>query len=470
MMFNFDDPRRKCTSGPALRLIAIASLGTLLALAPLGLAPALAGDATHIRVSKAAIGATQRVSIGLNKSMIVDLPIDVSEVIVSQPGVAGAIMRSKRRAILQGASVGGTNIFFLNGRGETIAVFDVSIGNDASNLATTIARILPGSRISVASFDDRVVLSGTAQSGDDIQKAIAIATQFTGSPESVTSVLTTNGAQQVMLKVTVAEVSRETIKQLGINLSATFNGGLTTGLISAPSTMANPLINATMSAGTVGISATLKALEQRGAVRTLAEPTLTAISGQEAEFLAGGEFPTLSGIEDGVRSFTYRKFGVELKFTPTVKSNGIIGLLVDTSVSELAEGGFETGAGVIPAINQRKAKTSVELPAGATLSIAGIIQDKVRQRFNSVPILGSIPILGALFRSRDFQRNQTELVILVTPYLAQVDAPVVLPTDSFHLPSDAEAVFLGHLQKMYGVGDNNGMRGGYQGSVGFVLD
>jgi len=447
------------------------ALGALLALAPLGASCAWAQDATHIRVSNASFGGTQRVSVGLNKSLIVDLPADVSEVIVSQPSVAGAIMRSKRRAILQGASVGGTNIFFLNARGETISVFDVSVGNDASNLATTLASVLPGSSIRVESFNDRVVLSGTAQSGDDIQKAIAIAGQFTGAPDSVTSVLTTGGAQQVMLKVTVAEVSRETIKQLGINLSASFDGGLTTGLISAPSTTANPLINARFGAGLVGVSATLKALEQRGAVRTLAEPTLTAISGQEAEFLAGGEIPILSQIDkDGTTTYTYRKFGVELKFTPTVKSNGVIGLLVDTSVSELGEGGFDTGRGVIPTINERKAKTSIELPAGSTLSIAGMIQDKVRQQFNSVPILGQIPILGALFRSRDFQRSQTELVILVTPYLAQVDAPVVLPTDAFQVPSDAEAVFLGHLQKMYGVGDNNGMRGGYQGSVGFVLD
>jgi pilus assembly protein CpaC len=463
-MTSFIQPRR------AIRIAAAMVAGAILALVPLAVPTALAQDASHIRVSNAAFGATQRVSIGLNKSVIVDLPSDVREVIVSQPSVAGAIMRSKRRAILQGASVGGTNIFFLNAQGESIAVFDVSVGNDASNLASTLARILPGSNIRVESFDNRVVLSGTAQSGDDIDQATAIAAQFTGDAASVTNVVSTDGAQQVMLKVTVAEVSRETVKQLGINLSATFDGGLTTGFLSAPSTTAPAIVGASFGAGSVGINAVLKALEQRGAVRTLAEPTLTAISGQPAEFLAGGEIPVLAEIDkDGNTTYTYRKFGVELKFTPTVKSDGVISLLVDTSVSELGESGFDTGRGVIPSFNDRKAKTSVELPAGSTLSIAGMIQDKVRQQFNSVPVLGQIPILGALFRSREFQRNETELVILVTPYLAQVDAPVVLPTDRFQVPSDAEAVFLGHLQKMYGVGEN-GMRGGYEGNVGFVLD
>lgn len=448
-------------------------VAALAALAIAGLAPtgaSFAQDATHLRVSSAAYGATQRISVGVNKSIIVDLPADAREVIVSQPAVAGAIMRSKSRAIIQGASVGGTNIFFLDQAGRTIAVLDVSVGNDASNLSSTLSRVLPGSSIRVESFDNRIVLSGIAQSQDDIAKAVAIATQFAGSPEGVTSVITTGGAQQVMLKVTVAEVSRETIKQLGINLTGSFDGGLTTGLISAPSTTAPAVVNAKFGAGQWGIQATLKALEQRGSVRTLAEPTLTAISGQEAEFLAGGEFPTLSGIEDGVRSFTYRRFGVALKFTPTVKSNGIIALAVDTSVSELAEGGFDTGAGVIPAINERKAKTSIELPNGSTLSIAGIIQDKTRQQINKTPVLGDIPILGALFRSREFQHDQTELVVLVTPYLAQVDAPVVLPTDTFQVPGDAEAVFLGHMQKMYSTNGMDGMRGGYQGSVGFVLD
>lgn len=451
------------------------SLATALcALALFGItpmAPALAQDATHLRVSSAAYGSTQRISVGVNKSIIVDLPADAREVIVSQPSVAGAMMRSKSRAIIQGVAVGGTNIFFLDQAGRTIAVLDVSVGNDASNLSSTLARVLPGSAIRVESFDNRIVLSGVAQSQDDIAKAIAIATQFAGDPAGVTSVITTAGGQQVMLKVTVAEVSRETVKQLGINLAASFDGGLTTGFISNPGTAASTVASATFGAGQWGVQATLKALEQRGAVRTLAEPTLTAISGQEAEFLVGGEVPTLSEIdEDGKRTYTYRNFGVELKFTPTVKSNGVVGLTVDTSVSELGESGFDTGNGVIPSFNERKAKTSVELPAGSTLSIAGIIQDKTRQQFNKTPLLGDIPILGALFRSRDFQRNQTELVILVTPYIAQVNAPVALPTDSFQVPSDAEAVFLGHLQKMYSTNGMDGMRGGYQGSVGFVLD
>ena len=215
----------------------------------------------------------------------------------------------------------------------------------------------------------------------------------------------------------------------------------------------------------------MRALERRSALRTLAEPTLTAISGQEAEFLAGGEFPVPTGVDDNGRiTFEFKEFGAKLKFTPTVKSNGIIALVVDTSVSEpTTEGGFNAGGITIPATKERQAKTSVELGAGQTLAIAGLIQDTVRQQINKLPGFGDIPILGALFRSRDFIHSETELVILVTPYLAFPDDSPLLPTDEFVVAGDAEAIFLGHMEKMYGVGPD-GMRGGYDGSVGFVLD
>jgi pilus assembly protein CpaC len=217
----------------------------------------------------------------------------------------------------------------------------------------------------------------------------------------------------------------------------------------------------------------LKALERRGAVHTLAEPTLTAMSGQEAEFLAGGQFPVPSGLDNGVISFDFKQFGVGLKFTPTVRSNGVIGLVVDTSVSEpTTQGGMNVGGLTIPATRDRKAKTSVELQSGSTLSIAGIFQDEVRQQINQMPGLGDIPILGALFRSRDFIHSQTELVILVTPYIADAGPRPALPTDTTSFASDAEAIFLGRLENMYGVGHKTkgNLGSGYNGSVGFILD
>lgn len=438
---------------------------------------ALAQNGNHLRISNGEIGVTQYVEVSQNKSVIIDLPTEVGEVIVSQPTVATAIMRSKRRAIVQGVSIGETNIFFLNARGQRISVLEVSVASDASGLEATIARIVPGSRIRAETFGDRIVLSGSALSDDDLQKAITIAGQFASGVESVASVVAVSGPQQVALKVTVAEVSREAVKQLGINLSGSFNvGSLTTSILNQPSiggasnVITSNSLTAGLSGGGLSINATLRALERRGASRTLAEPTLTAMSGKEAKFLAGGSFPVPSGIDNGVVTFEFKDFGVDLTFTPTVMSNGLIGLSVDTKVSEpTTEGGFTIGGITIPATKERQASTSVQLQSGSTLAIAGLIEDKVRQQFNELPGISKLPILGALFRSRDFVRSQTELLILVTPVLAHPGGPVELPTDNFRIAGDAEAVFLGHMEKLYGVGGANSDTK-YHGSIGFVLD
>lgn len=461
-------------------------LGLLFGLAPLGLGPTQGAETSHLRIGKHAYGATYPVELGINKSLIVDLPTNVGEVIVSQPQVAAAVMRSRDRAIIQGVGAGDTNIFFLDASGRTVAVLDIEVfqprSEVGSSLEASLARIIPGSRIKVESVTlggqtNRIVLSGTVNSQDDAQRAVAIATQFAGSPDNVASVIDVAGAQQVMLQVTVAEVNREAIKQLGINLSGTTTlGALTLGVNNNP-TLGGASNVITGSGGSAGLAmpgfsltAMLRALERRSALRTLAEPNLTAMSGQEAEFLAGGEFPVPTEVSDGQVTYSFKEFGVRLKFTPTVKSSGTIGLVVDTRVSEpTTEGGFAIGGVTIPATKDRQARTSVELAAGQTLAIAGLLQDSVRQQINKLPGLGDIPILGALFRSRDFIHSQTELVILVTPRLAVPGTPPDLPTDGMVIASDAEAIFLGHMEKMYGVGPH-GMRGGYDGSVGFVLD
>jgi pilus assembly protein CpaC len=470
-----------------LRLSALAAvLGGMLGLAPLGIENARAAETTHLRVGSQAYGATQNIELEVNKSMIVDLPAGVGEVIATQPNIANVVMRSKSRAIVQGVSGGDTNIFFMDTASRTISVLNLKVfqaRSDVGNaLAAALARTIPGSRLDVESVAlgesaNRVVITGTVLSGDDLVKATLIATQFAGSADNVANIATVVGAQQVMLQVTVAEVNREAVKQLGINLNGTaIIGGTTIGLQNNPSLggASNVLTNNGfgVSGGIPGltISATLRALERNAALRTLAEPNLTALSGQEAEFLAGGEFPIPTAVEDGKVTYSFKEFGVKLKFTPTVKSNGVIGLVVDTSVSEpTTEGGFNVDGVTIPGTKTRQAKTSVELAAGETLSIAGLMQDSVRQQINKLPGLGDIPILGALFRSRDFIHSQTELVILVTPYLAQPGPMPELPTDGMVVAGDAEAIFLGRMETMYGVGPA-GTRGSYSGSVGFVLD
>jgi pilus assembly protein CpaC len=437
---------------------------------------ALAAGQNYLKIPSNALGVTKSIEIDVNKSMIVDLPTNAGEVIASQPNVANVVMRTKTRAIVQGIAGGDSNIFFLDAAGNNIAVLDIKVTQPRSDvgnaLESAIARNIPGSAIRVESVlldgsTNRVVLSGTALSDDDVSKAVAIAIQFAGDARNVASIINISGNQQVKLKVTVAEVNRDVVKQLGINLDGTMSIGTVDLKFGSHPTMGNVSgvangnsVGVGFSAGPLTIDASLQALERRGALRTLAEPTLTAMSGESAEFNVGGQFPFLTRDSGGNSVTDWKDYGVKLNFTPTVKSNGFVSLLVDTGVSELASGG---------GITERRAKTTVELPVGSTLAIGGMLKDTVRQEINKVPGLGDVPILGALFRSRDFVRNQTELVILVTPYMAQPNVGIDKPTDNYHLAGDAESIFLGHMEKMYGVG-NDGMRGSYSGSVGFVLD
>jgi pilus assembly protein CpaC len=263
-----------------------------------------------------------------------------------------------------------------------------------------------------------------------------------------------------MLQVKIAEVQREALKDLGVNLSGSLSvGQVNLGFNSTQTTLGNG-VSGGLSLPNLQINAAIRALTERNSLRLLAEPTLTAMSGTPASFLAGGELPFTVADDSGRRTTEWKPFGVELDFTPTVRSNGLVGLKIRTSVSELRADG---------ALNKREVGTDVELGLGQTLAIGGILQDTTRQQISGLPALGDIPILGALFRSREFRRNQTELVVLVTPYLARPGGQQALPTDDFVVAGDAAAIFLGHMEKMYGVGPA-GMRGGYNGSVGFVLD
>ena len=463
-------------SRPVAGLLLASALAVALAAAPIGSA---AADETQITISAGAYGATRALEIELNKTILVDLPAGAAEVIVTQPGIAAAVMRTRTRAILQGVQGGDTNIFFLDDQGRTIAVLDVKVIKEPSQvgnaLEQALARVIPGSNIRVESVTlggttDRVVLTGTVLSGDDRDRALAVATQFAGSPENVASILDISGSQTVMLQVTVSEVKRDVAKQFGINLGAIFSVG-TTNLFSFVNTMIDGEIphgaDASFGANGNNITAAIRALEGRGALRVLAQPTLTAISGEPATFLAGGELPYYSFDEndDGslTRTVLFKPYGVELGFTPVVKSNGVIALKVETSVSEPQAD---------MSITKREASTSVELPSGMTLSIGGLLEERSSQQIDQLPLLGDIPILGALFRSRDYQTEQTELVILVTPYLVAPSPAnsIPVPTDRTVMASDAESIFLGRLENMYGVAGSGEIRGSFSGSVGFVLD
>ncbi|WP_240232074.1 type II and III secretion system protein family protein [Devosia lacusdianchii] len=462
-----------------LRFLVAPACAALMALIAPGLS-AIAQE-THLVVSGAAYGATRAVVLEVNKSMLIDLPAGVAEVIISQPTVAAAIMRTRTRAILQGVEAGSTNVFFLDDAGRTISVLDLRIIQPPSEigraLEATLARVIPGSNIKVDSVSDgaidgktHFVLTGTVLTAEDKATAGALAADISDEPESnPAGLLQVIGPQQVMLQVTVSEVKRDIAKQFGINLSGSLSvGNVNLGFNNSVTglgglTTSNGLNASGIGLGDLNITAAIRALETRGGLRVLAQPTLTAISGQEANFLAGGEIPYGTTDALGNRTVIFRPYGVELSFTPVVKANGLIALTVDTSVSEPQTSG---------ALTKREANTSVELQAGTTLAIGGLLQEASRQQIDQLPGLGNIPILGALFRSRDFQTEQTELVILVTPYFVSPSPAnsIPVPTDTATIASDAEAIFLGRLENMYGVAGSGEFRGSISGSVGFVLD
>lgn len=452
-----------------------ASAFALLMAATLNTTSPVLGQETRISILPNSYGATRKVEIELNKTMLVDLPAGAAEVIVSQPNVAAAIMRTQSRAIVQGVTGGDTNVFFIDSQGRTIAVLDVKVIEEPSQvgnaLQTALARVIPGSRIAVESVTlgtdtNRVVLTGTVLSGEDKERATAIAVQFAGAPENVANIIDITGHQQVMLQVTVSEVNRDLAKQFGVNLSGSLSVGSVNLGLNAPAPAAVPTFSGTgdFSIGNLQLDAAIRALETRGGLRVLAQPTLTAISGQPAEFRVGGEFPVPMLDDEGNRVYEYKDYGITLNFTPVVKSNGFVALNIDTGVSEVQAGSF--------ALTNRSAKTAVELQPGTTLAIGGLLQERSSQQIQQLPGLGNIPILGALFRSRDYQSQQTELVILVTPFLVAPSPlnAIEVPTDRTVVASDAESIFLGKLETMYGVGTTGAMRGSISGSVGFVLD
>lgn len=454
---------------------ALGALTATAVAAMLSASPALSAGETHLTISPASYGATRKFEVQINKTALVDLPAGAAEVIVSQPGVAAAVMRTRTRAMIQGISGGDTNIFFIDDQGRTIAVLDVKVIEEPSQvgnaLELALARVIPGSNIHVESIAlgdaNRVVLTGTVLSGEDKTRAEAVAIQFAGSPENVASIIDVAGSQQVMLQVTVSEIRRDVAKQLGINLSGTVTiGSVNLGLnnqVAAGTGWGGDAVTGSFPVGNVQLDAAIKALETRGAIHVLAQPTLTAMSGESADFLAGGELPYAHRDADGNITTIFKPYGIELEFTPTVKSSGIVGIKVDTSVSEPQSDGT---------INKRQAVTTVELPAGNTLAIGGLLDQRTTQDISQLPGLGNIPILGALFRSRSYQSFETELVILVTPYLVNSSPAghVAVPTDHSAPSSDAEAIFLGKIERLYGVAGSGEIRGSFAGSVGFSLD
>ncbi|MHA7774861.1 type II and III secretion system protein family protein [Roseibium sp. M-1] len=424
--------------------------------------------------------ATDRIlNVGIGRSVVINLAEDAADVLVSNPEIADAVLRTPRRIFVIGNTAGQSRLVLFSRSGRELASFDVRVEKDTSDLTRIIRKLIPGTQISAESVNGNVILSGTAKSAIEAQQAGDIAAKFQGAAGAteIVNLISVEGKDQVHLKVNVAEVERSVIKQLGVKLGASIGtGNFTPGYLQAPELTVNPnIVNQTVAqlsflSGTTSITAEIEALQREGVVRTLAEPTLTAISGENASFLAGGEFPIPVAQQDGEVTIEFKKFGVGLDFTPVVMSGGRISLRIKTEVSELSNDGAIAFGGIsISALKVRRAESTVELPSGGTLVMAGLLKESYQQAVDGVPGLMQIPILGALFKSRDFLKQQSELVVFVTPYVVQPVAVSKLqrPDKNLMPPNDAETIFLNRLNKIYNPAGAVA-EGTYHGQVGFI--
>lgn len=494
-----------------------------------------------VQVGRLEPGLTQKLTLPLNKSAVVDLPVDVRDVVLGSPDVAEAVVRTPRRVFLMGLKPGTTNAYFLDAMGRQILALDIRVAQDTATLDDLVRRLAPDARVSFEAVNDGLIVSGEAPSVQVADRVMQIARRFVEKPENAINLISVRGSQQVLLRVRVVEMQRTIVKQLGVNLNLedmlqrvlpedTFlklamangfsiagrplggldlrGGWASTTLVPQTYSFGNIFSPGDPSrfglagsidpqlAGVGGFArdfidparpdlgfrytfgpgqlsskqqadAAINALERVGVLRTLAEPNVTAVSGEAARFLVGGEFPVPISQDNDRISTEFKPFGVGLAFTPVVLSEGRISLKVSTEVSELTnQGAFTTGDRVIrdadgvnqivrgltiPALSVRRVESTTELPSGGSIVLAGLIQQRTRQAIEGLPGAKDLPVLGNLFRSRDFQNDETELVIIITPYLVN---PVALdqlqtPADGFAPATDSETLFLGRINRTF---------------------
>jgi pilus assembly protein CpaC len=525
--------------------------------------------------ANAAFPISKRLALGVGRSIVVQFPIPLKDVMVSDPQLMDAVVQSSDRVFLIAKKSGQTNAFFFDEYGQQILTLEVAVGADLSALDELITRLIPGSNVHSEIAGKAIVLTGSVRTPIDSNRAAQIAAQFaaansgtigtvgqsTASSQANQSTTTANnaaqsaigaggatstyqsqtqtdatqstgddpyaakpvinllsveGEEQVMLRVTVAEVQRTMLKQFGINLGAVINSGnfatailtdnefpLTSvagglggiaraGAAAAGATLFsdgsssgvpfpagsgatgfnNSGVASAWRSGNQSVAGALKALERDGLLRTLAEPNLTAVSGEPAKFLAGGEYPIPVVDSLGQVSVVYKEYGIGLAFTPVVMTEGRISLKIESEVSELTQEGAVVLAGIqIPALKKRQANSTVELPSGGSLALAGLLKEDSRQTIDGFPGLKNLPILGTLFRSHEFQKDETELVVIVTPYIVRPTSRQELsrPMDGLGDPTDRKANFLGEINRVYG-GTAPPPVGDLKGDYGFIVE
>ncbi|MFX0543216.1 type II and III secretion system protein family protein [Roseovarius sp. S4756] len=438
-------------------------------------------------------GTGRDLSVSMNRAVVVESDVPFAELSIANPAIADFSTLSDRTIYVLGKSPGRTTLTLLDENGRLIANVDVSVSADISEFKERLRQILPNEQIEVRTANDGIVMSGTVSSTPRLQRALDLAERY--APERVSNLMSVSGKQQVMLKVRFAEMQRSVAKSLstslaidGLSTAGLGAGVATNGVTSnaAPSGITpgpSPNLGTNngaaffgFNAGSAQIGILLQALETKGVVRTLAEPNLTALSGQEAKFLAGGEYPIPVSQEDGAITIEFKPFGVELNFVPRVLDDQIINLEMAAAVSSIdSTNSFTNGSLSVAGFRRRETSTTVALRDGESFAIAGLLQDDFRDNNGQVPWLGDLPVLGALFRSADYERSQTELVIIVTAHLVTPTRgeALALPTDRVKLPSEADLFLNGRVAR-----DARPTSGGagevakqdFSGSYGYVMD
>lgn len=532
---------------PIKRMFRPSAMAFAIGLAHLGFAHAQSPD-NPLGVSSldpGETGVTRNISLGLDKSIIIDLDRPASDVIITNPAIADATVQTARRIIFRGVQVGQTNAFVFDLNGRPLINLEIAVDMDTKVISDMIERYVPSARVEVESANNNLVVSGVVDSLVQADQVTRLVEAYLPADETsrVINMMNIRANDQVMLEVRIVEMQRTVIKQLGINLSGATNFGeaasqtlqqvideatgrpLFTDPILGDNTVGQGIPVQVLAASTpfsnrfrvnssngfniqggalggldtnfgytnfVGgteqsaIGAQFDALERIGIVRTLAEPNIMAVSGESAKFLAGGEFPVPVAQEDDQITIEFKPFGVGLAFTPVVLSEGRISLKISTEISELStQGAFQGNNAVgitnegqvinvqgitIPSLVVRRAESVVELPSGGSTMLAGLIQSRARQTIDQLPGVKKLPIIGALFQSRDFENQETEMVVIITPYLVDPAKKDELktPADGFVNASDPKTIFFGKLNAQYAEPGKGLSKENYTAPVGFI--
>ena len=434
------------------------------------------GHVQAMRVPYDGVPVTRRIVIGADKSTLLELPVDLTNVMVSNPEVVDAVIQSSRQLYLLGKGAGEANVILIGPDDRRVMQLEITVARDLTSLVAALRRLLPGSRIRAEMVGDNVVLSGSVADPQDSSRAAELAGRFIKKKDNVVNMIAVAAKEQVMLRVKVAEMQRDAIRRIGVNLpgailkegnisiAEVFRNGfpITSTAVAAafpgaagglPGVAGGRATQFNWSNGSNSATALLQMLEQTGAMRTLAEPNLTAMSGETAKFLAGGEYPIPMAAANGQISIEFKPFGVNVMFKPVVLTEGRISLAITAEVSEIApETSVSAGVITVPGLKVRRAETTLEIPSGGTLAMAGLLSEDTRQNVEGVPGLKNLPVLGQLFRSNDYRKRETELIILVTPTLATHGQArdFATPGQHYRAASELRELLWGRLNRLYG--------------------